>query len=168
MMYRLPPIEQSGSSARTITGEQAARCRGNSNRIVLIVEADATLAAMMSELLDQASINSEVVTTIKTIVARCRPSRVRCLVIDIDTVSLEWNDGSLDQLNTWLRVSPQPIPVLLATVQVPSVAPHVPTPHLPLAASMQWIRKPFCNREFLTSIRMLLRETEPLPPTSRD
>ncbi|MGE3152436.1 MAG: hypothetical protein AB7G48_09615 [Nitrospiraceae bacterium] len=168
MMGSLPPAEQTGSSTRMIAGERAARRRGHSDRIVLIVEADATLAAMMSELLDQASINSEVVTTIKAIVVRCRPSRVRCLVIDIDTVSLEWNDGSLDQLNTWMRVRPQPIPVLLATVQVPSGAPLAPTLHLPHAAPLQWIRKPFCNREFLTSLRVLLRETEPTPPTSRD
>ena len=168
MNRKTPSADQTGAAHRTVSGERIAHRRNNSDRIVLIVEADATLAAMMSELLDHACIKSEMVTTIKTIVARCRPSRVRCLIIDVDTVTLEWNDGSLDQLNTWLRVSPQSIPVLLATVHVPSDGPHAPNVHLPLAAPLQWIQKPFCNREFLASLRTLLRETDPLPPASRD
>jgi DNA-binding response OmpR family regulator len=163
MNCKTPSADQTGSAHRTVSGERTARRWSHTDRIVLIVEADATLAAMMSELLDQARIKSEVVTTIKTMVARCRPSRVRSLIIDVDTVSLEWNDGSLDQLNTWLRVSPRSIPVLLATVHVPSDGPHAPNVHLPLAAPVQWIRKPFCNREFLTSLRALLRKTDPLP-----
>lgn len=157
------PSGQTESNRRTFGGGKALHGRTDADRIVLIAEADATLAAMMSELLDHAHIKCDVVTTIKTIVARCRPSRVRCIIIDVDTVSLEWNDGSLDQLNTWLRVSPQSIPVLLAAVQVPSDGPHAPNAGLPLAAPMRWIRKPFCNREFLTSLRTMLRETDHPP-----
>lgn len=168
MKCKTPSGDQTGSANRTASGERTLRRRSDPDRLVLIVEADATLAAMISELLDQASIKSEVVATIKTIVARCRPSRVRCLIIDVDTVSLEWNDGSLDQLNTWLRVSPRSIPLLLASVHGPSDGPHAPNVHLPFAAPVRWIRKPFCNRDFLTCLRAMLRETDPLPPASCD
>lgn len=169
MMNRQSPSgDQSGVSHRTGSGGRTARRRNHSDRLVLLVEADATLAAMMSELLGHASIKHETVATINTIVTRCRPSRVRCLIIDVDTVSLEWNDGSLDQLNTWLRVSPQSIPLLLTTVQVPSDGPHVSNRHLRLAAPVQWMRKPFRNRLFVTSLRALLREADQRPPASRD
>jgi DNA-binding response OmpR family regulator len=156
--------DQAGTAHRTFERARPLHRRHDADRIVLIAEADTTLAAMMAELLDHAHIKNEVVTTMKTMVVRCRPSRVRSLIIDVDTVSLEWNDGSLDQLNTWLRVSPRSIPVLLASVHVPWDGPHVSGSRLPIAAPIQWIRKPFCNQAFLTSLRAMLRETDPPPP----
>lgn len=163
MNCKTPSADQTGSAHRTFGSARSLHRRHDADRIVLIAEADATLAAMMSELLDHAHITSEVVTAIKAIVVRCRPSRVRSLIIDVDTVSLEWNDGSLDQLNTWLRVSPRSIPVLLASVHVPWDGPRASGSHLPIAAPIQWIRKPFCNQAFLNSLRAMLRDTDPLP-----
>lgn len=144
--------EKEGEHPRTVPTEGMGQ---ESN--VVIVEADATLADVIGELLDHAGIRSVAIASVQSMVVRWRPSRVRGVILDVDTVSLNWRDGSLDQFSTWLRVSPHSIPLLFTSVRVPPDQPAEWLSCLPSGTPVRWIIKPFSNQELLAAVTDMLR-----------
>ena len=125
---------------------------------VLVVEADAALTEMMVELLAREGSAVTVVGSIGEAVSRLDCGDVDMVILDADTVPLNPAAGALATWRTWLGACASLPHFVVVGVQAPS-ASQFPLPLIPEkddqagGSKVTWLRKPFRNEEFLSTVR---------------
>lgn len=125
---------------------------------VLVVEADAALTEMMVELLVREGCAVTVVGDIQEAVSRLRGGAVDMVILDADTVSLRTETGPLAASRNWTEACADLPQFVVVSVHSPPASPF-PLPLIPGkddqagGSHVTWLRKPFRNEEFLSTVR---------------
>lgn len=116
---------------------------------ILVVEADAALGAVVTEVLRH---NGHEAVFVRTLIGKieCIDS-VSAVILDIDTIAA---DSELEWLSL-LRPCRESLPIVLMGVQVPEDLAQCLRAHsLSLQSrNVEWVQKPFRNEELLTAVR---------------
>jgi CheY-like chemotaxis protein len=115
---------------------------------VLVVEADAALTEMMSELLAREGCAVTGADSVQEAMSRLRDGPVDMVIFDVDTVPLRARRQG-PAWPAWMIADSGHPQVVIVSVQAP--APD----RFPDHTQVTWLPKPFRNEEFLSTVRPL-------------
>ena len=117
--------------------------------LILVVEADVALGAVVTEVLRHNGYKAILVRTLRGKVERI--DSVSAVILDIDTIAV---DSELEWLSL-LRPCRESLPIVLMGVQVPEDLAQCLRSHSVSLQSrnVEWVQKPFRNEELLTAVR---------------
>ena len=119
---------------------------------ILLVEADAVLGAVLSEVLRHSGYEVILVRTLMNVDIEHIDS-VNAVILDIDTTSAEKELGWLDR---WHHYDDESLPIVLMGLQPPQELRHRLGLHhrgLQQANALTLVQKPFRNEELLAAVR---------------
>ena len=126
--------------------------------MIMIVEPDTELATAMGELLFDDGFEICIADSLKCAVGQMPVSGLQGMVIDIDAIPLYSDHTVLKLLGDWFRRCDSPPPLIVLSVCSPSYSDEgLPPRSISRALWIEWVTKPFQNKEFLSLIRQTVR-----------
>jgi DNA-binding response OmpR family regulator len=126
--------------------------------VVLIVEQDTELATAMGELLFDDGFEICIADSLKYAVGHMPVNAVQGVVIDIDGIPLYSDHTALKLMGDWFRWCESPPPLIVLSMCSPSHSDGgLPPASISRALWIEWVTKPFQNKEFLSLIRQTVR-----------
>ncbi len=126
--------------------------------MILIVEPDAELADAMGELLVDDGFELCIADTLNYAVGRLSAKTVQGIVVDVDGIPLYSDHTALKLMGEWFRRCDSPPPLIVLSICVPSHSDGgLPPSSISRALWIEWVNKPFQNKEFLSLIRQTAR-----------
>lgn len=125
--------------------------------LILLVEADVVLGAVLAEVLRHSGYEVIVVRTLQAKVERI--DSVSAVILDIDTTSAEKELAWLDALQPY----DESLPIVFMGLQVPQELRHRQRVHLgrKQTNALTLVQKPFRNEELLAAIRQAQESSLP-------
>jgi DNA-binding response OmpR family regulator len=126
--------------------------------VILIVEPDTELATAMGELLFDDGFEICIADSLKCAVGQTPVTGLQGVVIDVDAIPLYSDHTALKLLGDWLRRCDSPPPMIVLSMCSPSHSDEgLPPRSISRALWIEWVTKPFQNKEFLSLIRQTVR-----------
>lgn len=126
--------------------------------MILIVEPDTELATAMGELLLDDGFEICITNSLKHAVGQLPATAMQGMVIDVDGIPLYSDHTALKLVGDWFRYRESPPPLILLSLCSPSHSDGgLPPPAIAQALWIEWVIKPFQNKEFLSLIRQTVR-----------
>ena len=126
--------------------------------MILIVEPDTELATAMGELLFEDGFEIRITDSLRYAVGQLPASVVQGMVIDVDGIPLYSDHTALKLVGDWFRHCDSPPPLILLSLCSPSHNDGgLPPPAISQTLWIEWVTKPFQNKEFLSLIRQTVR-----------
>ena len=126
--------------------------------MVLIVEPDTELATAMGELLFDDGFEICIADSLKYAVGHVPVNAVQGVVIDVDGIPLYSDHTALKLMGDWFRRCESPPPLIVLSMCSPSHSDGgLPPSSISRALWIEWVTKPFQNKEFLSLIRQTVR-----------
>jgi hypothetical protein len=126
--------------------------------VILIVEPDTELATAMGELLFDDGFEICIAASLKYAVGRMPLDALQGMVIDVDGIPLYSNHTALKLMGDWFRRCDSPPPLIVLSMCTPSHSDGgLPPPSISRVLWIEWVTKPFQNKEFLSLIRQTVR-----------
>jgi DNA-binding response OmpR family regulator len=132
--------------------------RRSDGAVILILEPDTELATAMGELLFDDGFEICIVDSLKYAVGQMPVNVLQGMVIDIDGIPLYSDHTALKLMGDWFRRSDSPPPLIMLSMYSPSHSDGgLPPASISRALWVEWVTKPFQNKEFLSLIRQTVR-----------
>lgn len=126
--------------------------------MILIVEPDAELATAMGELLFDDGFEICIADSLKCAVGQLPATVLQGMVIDVDAIPLYSDHTALKLIGEWFLRCESPPPLIMLSMCGPSHSDGgLPPPSISRALWIEWVTKPFQNKEFLSLIRQTVR-----------
>jgi DNA-binding response OmpR family regulator len=126
--------------------------------VILIVEPDTELATAMGELLFDDGLEICITKSLKYALGQLPAKGAQGLVIDVDGIPLYSDHTGLKLVGDWFRKCDSPPPLILLSLCSPFHSDEgLPPPAISQAVWVEWVTKPFQNKEFLSLIRQTVR-----------
>jgi DNA-binding response OmpR family regulator len=137
---------------------KSERLKKGTLTVILIVESDEELAGAMGELLFDDGFEVCIADSLKYAVGQLPANGVQGVVIDVDGIPLYSDHMALKLMGDWFRHCDSPPPVIVLSMCAPSQSDAgLPPPSISRALWIEWVNKPFQNKEFLSLIRQTVR-----------
>jgi hypothetical protein len=126
--------------------------------VILILEPDTDLATAMGELLFDDGFEICIADSLKYAIGQMPVDVLQGMVIDIDEIPVYSDHTALKLMGDWFLRCASPPPLIVLSMCGPSHSDGgLPPPSMSRALWVEWVTKPFQNKEFLSLIRQTVR-----------
>jgi hypothetical protein len=125
--------------------------------VILILEPDTELATAMGELLFDDGFEICIADSLKYAVGQMPADVLQGMVIDIDGIPLYSDHTALKLMGDWFRRCDSPPPLIVLMCAPSHSDEGLPPSSISRVLWMEWVTKPFQNKEFLSLIRQTVR-----------
>ncbi|HET9961611.1 MAG TPA: hypothetical protein VFQ34_04705 [Nitrospiraceae bacterium] len=126
--------------------------------MILIVEPDEALATAMGELLFEDGFEICIADSLKSAMGYMPKENLHGVVIDMDAVPLYSDHLALKCFGDWFQQCDSPAPMIMLSMCAPAQEALELSPRtIGRVLWIEWVCKPFQNKEFLSLIRQTVR-----------